>query len=181
MNCKLQGVYVQMHKSSLWNITLKVIFHIKWSTEVKRQSREPSVTSAALARLTLAGSERLINVNLAQPLDTLTKDTYSASSTACSLPHSFLTFGVPAPFPLCDLHFPFFTCIFHLESFILALSYLPSLSSFHPPQYQYLYLTPPGSLHFSQVMVKMAACTAAALHINITSLSDKQKHAYKTL
>lgn len=52
------------------------------------------MTSAALAQLSLADGERLINLNLAQLSVALTKDSYSASSTACSLPRSFLTFGI---------------------------------------------------------------------------------------
>lgn len=186
MNCKLHGVHVEVHKYSLWNITLKVIFHIKWSIEVKRESRELSLTSAALARLTLAGSERLINVNLARLSDTLTKDTYSASSTACSFATLFPNLWRSCTFstlrPTLSL---FFTCIFHLDVFyprllLLALSLPLSSSTVSVSVSDASRITSPA-LHFLQVMVKMAACTTAALHINITSLRDKQKYAYETL
>lgn len=103
--------------------------------------------------------------------------------TACSLPRSLLTSGIPASFPPCNLDFPlFFLPAFSILCLLSSSSLTWSLSFFHPSRYLYLTSPAPFLQHFiSHGSRWMAACTAALHIINLTSLSDKQMHAYKTL
>lgn len=114
-----------MHKSSLWNI-LKVLM---WQGRAMSSRWHQHNWRGRL----LARGEQLIDVNLAQYSVMLTKDSYCACSTACSLPCSFLTFGNPASFPLSNLHFPFYqhfpSRVFYSHPLLLALNLCSSVSN----------------------------------------------------